>query len=99
MPSLQETIIAGDLPFCDALLFVLLVIGAAFKPLSSGAPLLALLLGISLWGHLVLWFFYRHAVSVIFNAQVPSMRSKAFWNSYWEFYKLLRPLEARCIWV
>jgi hypothetical protein len=92
MPTYWQTIVAGDLPLCDVLLVGALIVDS-FRPVPV-AVLVALTVA-CLLGHVVLWFFYHRAVRTIFNAEVPSWRSSQFWTSYWEFYKLVRPVEAR----
>lgn len=90
--NLRESIWLGDLPLVDSLFILTLLLKFAFNRIDLRFPVvLGCVSGI---GHLILAHFYRYAVETIFNAQVPKWNRPERALSYFEIYKMSRPLEA-----
>lgn len=73
----QQMLKQGDLPMCDATILMTVVLRIVLS--SYNLSLLAkqvvdvtlmILFGLSLYGHIYLYKFYKHCVTSVFNAEV-----------------------------
>mmetsp|Transcript_45961 Transcript_45961/g.103812 ORF Transcript_45961/g.103812 Transcript_45961/m.103812 type:complete len:672 (+) Transcript_45961:60-2075(+) len=105
--TLVESVLSGDLPLCDASL----ALGLALRTISArllGAEsdwtfalgVTAFFLAFSSFaGHVLLFVFYKHAVTTVFSAKIPPVGSRAHRTSHLEVYLCFRPLEAAWRWA